>query len=92
MKTTKTTAEGGEKDMTDTAKLKDAISTSGLKFDHIAQQMGISRASLYNYINNRTEFRASHIEKLSTILGLEPEQRMAIFFADGGVLKPPTDS
>lgn len=71
--------------MTDTAKLKQAIAESGLKMDYIAQQMGISRVSLYNYVNNRAEFRASHIETLSKLLKLDPEQRLAIFFAVGGV-------
>lgn len=75
--------------MTDTAKLKQAITDSGLKKGYIAKQMRISRPSLDNYINNRAEFRASHIEALSTILKLDPEQRMAIFFAKGGGLKPP---
>lgn len=77
--------------MTDTAKLKQAIADSGLKKSHIAKQMGISRASLDNYINNRTEFRQSHIESLSTILKLDKDQRLAIFFAANGVLKPPSD-
>ena len=70
--------------MTDTEKLKKAIADSGLKKGYIAKQMGISRVSLDNYINNRAEFRASHIEALSTILQLDPEQRMAIFFAVNG--------
>jgi transcriptional regulator with XRE-family HTH domain len=70
--------------MTDTAKLKQAIADSGLKKSHIAQQMGITRQSLDRYINNKAEFRASHIETLSTILKLVPEQRMAIFFAPSG--------
>lgn len=71
--------------MTDTAKLKKAIADNGLKMDHLAQQLGISRATLYNYVNNRAEFRASHIEALSNILKLTPDQRMAIFFARSGV-------
>lgn len=77
--------------MTDTAKLKKAIADSGLKKSHIAKQMGITRQSLDRYINNRAEFRASHIEKLSTILKLDADQRMAIFFATKGVLKPPSN-
>lgn len=70
--------------MTDTAKLKQAIADSGLKKSHIAQQMGITRQSLDRYINNKAEFRASHIATLSAILKLEPEQRLAIFFAPSG--------
>ena len=71
--------------MTDTEKLKKAIADSGLKKGHIAKQMGVSRASLDNYINNRAEFRQSHIESLSKILKLNADQRMAIFFATNGV-------
>lgn len=70
--------------MTDTAKLKQAIADSGLKKGYIAEQMGITRASLDNYINNRSEFRVSHIRSLSEILQLDPEQQMAIFFAPSG--------
>ena len=77
--------------MTDTAKLKQAIADSGLKKGYIAKQMGISRTSLDNYINNRTELRQSHIEALSTILNLDKDQRLSIFFAANGVLKPPSN-
>lgn len=77
--------------MTDTAKLKKAIADSGLKKSHIAKQMGITRQSLDRYINNRAEFRASHIETLSTLLKLDSAQRMAIFFARSGGLKPPNN-
>lgn len=75
--------------MTDTKKLKQAIADSGLKLDHIAKEMGVSRVSLYNYINCRADFRLSHIESLSRILGLDPAQKLAIFFAPDGGLKPP---
>lgn len=75
--------------MTDTAKLKKAIEDSGLKKGQIAKLMGITRASLCNYVNNRSEFRASHIEKLSEILKLDTDQRMAIFFANSGGFNPP---
>ena len=77
--------------MTDTAKLQRIIADRGLKKTHIAQQMGISSASLYNYIHNRAELRQSHIETLSTILGLTDAQKLSIFFAPSGGLKPPSE-
>lgn len=77
--------------MTDTAKLEKLIAESGIKKVYIAQQMGISCATLYNYINNRAELRQSHIETLSEILGLDGNQKLAIFFAPSGGLKPPNN-
>ena len=70
--------------LTDTKKLKQVIADSGLKKSHIAKQMGISRASLDNYLKGKTECRVSHIRALSEILHLDPEQQKAIFFADSG--------
>lgn len=70
--------------MTDTQALNDAINASGLKRGYIANALGVSHAGLINMINNRAEFRASHIFKLTALLRLTPAQRDAIFFAEIG--------
>jgi transcriptional regulator with XRE-family HTH domain len=66
--------------MTNTKLLEAAIKASGLKKNHIAKQMGVSRTSLVNYINNRTELKASQINMLCQILDIQEDQRDAIFF------------
>ena len=71
--------------MTNKALLEDAIQKSGLKKKHIAEQIGLSRVGFNNCLNNRAEFKASHIHALCQLLDIKPEQREAIFFASFGV-------
>lgn len=66
--------------MTNTKLLEAAIKASGLKKTHIAKQMGVSRTSLVNYINNKTELKASQINMLCQILNIPEDERDAIFF------------
>lgn len=70
--------------MTNTKLLEQAIERSGLKKGKIAEVLGVSRASLINLINNRSEFKASQITAFSNLLGLTAEERDAIFFAVNG--------
>lgn len=67
--------------MTDTVKLRELISKSGLKLGYIANQLGISRFALSNKIQNRTEFRVSEIVKICEILCIDYDSREQIFFA-----------
>lgn len=48
----------------------------------IADALGISRMSLTRKINNVTEFKASEISLLKTILRLDDQERDKIFFAN----------
>ena len=67
--------------MTDTVKLRELISKSGLKLGYIANQLGISRFALSNKIQNRTEFRVSEIVTMCEILCIDYDSREQIFFA-----------
>ena len=67
--------------MTDTVKLRELISKSGLKLGYIANQLGISRFALSNKIQNRTEFRVSEIVKICELLCIDYDSREQIFFA-----------
>ena len=67
--------------MTDTVKLRELISKSGLKLGYIANQLGISRFALSNNIQNRTEFRVSEIVKMCELLCIDYDSREQIFFA-----------
>lgn len=67
--------------MTNTELLSKLIKDSGLKLQFIAEKMGISRSSLNNKIQNRTEFRTGEIESLCSILGINTiEERHRVFF------------
>lgn len=67
--------------MTDTVALRKAVERSGLKYGSIAVSMGISAYTLQKKINNKVEFKASEIVKLSALLSLCEAERSAIFFA-----------
>ena len=63
-----------------TKSLRTAIDESGMTITALAKRMGISRESLYNKIDRKTEFTASEIGIVSDALRLTSESRDAIFF------------
>ena len=65
-----------------TGKLRVAIDESGMTITALAKKMGISRESLHNKINRKTEFTASEIGVVSDLLRLTSESRDAIFFGN----------
>ena len=67
--------------MTNTKLLNDAIVNKGLKKEWIAKQLGITRVALFEKINNRSEFKASEVAKLSKILSLPDYDRELIFLS-----------
>lgn len=71
--------------MTDTKRLEDVIRERGLKKGYVAEQIGLSRAGFMNCVNNRAEFKASQIFALCQLLGIDRDERDAIFFAPDGV-------
>ena len=68
--------------MTNTALLEEKIRKSGLKKSYIAKAIGLSPYGLTLKIQNSNEFKASEIEKMCLLLGIDNlEERSAIFFA-----------
>ena len=68
--------------MTDTVKLNARIQASGLKKNYIAKVLGVVESTLARKINNSQDFKASEIDALCTLLGIESlEEKEAIFFA-----------
>ena len=67
--------------MTNTEALKRAISLSGYKLTFVAEQCGITYQAFLNKLNNDTEFKASEIQTLKTLLKLSNKERDRIFFA-----------
>lgn len=67
--------------MTDTELLKKKINESGLRFNFIAEKLGLSRSGLYQKINGNNEFTQSEIVKLCKILNIKSiQERQVIFF------------
>ena len=74
--------------MTNTTLLEEKIAKSGLKKSYIAKAMGLSAYGLALKIQNVHEFKASEIEKMCILLGIDDlEERCAIFFASKVDLK-----
>lgn len=74
------TRERRRESMVDTELLEKAIQQSGLKKGYIAEQLGMTRATLRAKTYNETEFTASEIRDLCLLLSLNRESRDAIFF------------
>ena len=67
--------------MTNTIELKKRIDESGLKYQHIANKLGLSDYGLSKKINNFTEFKASEIYSLCEILQIkDATEKERIFF------------
>ena len=72
--------------MTNKELLEKAIKAKGVKKAFLAEKIGLSPAGFCNCLNNRAEFKASQINTLCEILGIESlAEKEAIFFADSGV-------
>lgn len=67
--------------MTNTKLLREKINQSGYKLAFVASQLRISYQGFLNKVNNKTEFTATEIATLKTLLNLTVEECHAIFFA-----------
>lgn len=67
--------------MTNTSMLEQYIEDSGYKRSFLAKQLGITSYTLSMKIQNESEFKASEIDILCSLLDIGTEERMAIFFA-----------
>lgn len=71
--------------MTNTALLEKAIQDSGLKKAFLAEKIGLTPAGFRNCVTNKAEFKASQINILCEVLGIDSlEQKEAIFFNECG--------
>lgn len=67
--------------MTNSDMLGDEISKSGMEIAFIAAKLGISKNEFHKKMNNETEFNASEIIILQSVLKLSNNIRDEIFFA-----------
>ena len=68
--------------MTDSAKLKDVIKSSGLKKNYIAERLGISPQGYQKKENGLIEFKASEVAIMKDILNLSAKQTAEIFLSN----------
>lgn len=71
--------------MTNTEMLEQRIKDSGFKKSFLAEKVGLTPAGFYNCVNNRAEFKASQINTLCKLLGIDAVTKDAIFFVGFGV-------
>lgn len=64
--------------------LNDRISLSRIPITAIAEQMELSRQSLYLKMKGEREFKTSEIAKICEILRLTKEEKELIFFPTSG--------
>ena len=76
--------------MTDTKLLCDKIEESGYRMHYLAKQLGLSYQGFLNKRNNQTEFKASEIFTLKSLLNIGAEDLHRIFFAPPAELKSAT--
>ena len=66
--------------MTDEKALRDKIEKSGYKLRFIAKKIGMSYQSLLNKMSNKSDFRATEIQALCSLLNISVSERDLIFF------------
>lgn len=67
--------------MTNANEFKAALARSGLSMGKIAEELGITRSSLWSKLHNKSDFRQLELVKLFELLNLDTwEKRQAIFF------------
>ena len=66
--------------MIDLEKLRNLIDDSGLKMNFIANELNLSRESLYHKLEGKTEFKVSEVQKLTRVLNMSNDMRNIIFF------------
>ena len=68
--------------MTNTKLLEEKIRQSGLKKAYIAEKIGVSSGTFSALLNNRSEFKVSHIRELCKVLDIQDNAEIrTIFFA-----------
>lgn len=73
--------------MTDAVLLRTEIDKSGISIAFISRKIGITRECFYQKLNGKSEFKASEIVALCSILHLSAKKREKIFFAKISDLK-----
>lgn len=68
--------------MTDTKRFKAALALRGYTMEKLANELGITLATLSYKVNNIRQFQIREIQAIKRILELSVEERDEIFFAE----------
>ena len=69
--------------MTNTAKFREIVRTSGIPMYRVAEMLGITPQSLYNKIGNATEFTQSELAKFREIFPAVSDEEFNQIFLKG---------
>ena len=58
------------------------IARNGLTKPQLVKKIGVSKKCLYSRLKGETSFKQEEIQKIASILGLNEEKIMNIFFAE----------
>lgn len=75
-------AQRKERTVTNRVLFKVALLEKGYTSETLAKEVGMSATTLSYKVNNKRKFTASEIQKVSKVLGLNPDRIMEIFFAE----------
>ena len=67
--------------MGDMTMLRKKIKDSGITITAVADKIGVTRETLYNRLDEKSEFKASEIACLTNMLRLKKAEQDAIFFS-----------
>ena len=67
--------------MTNGKMLKEIAKAKHITLQSIEDAIGVSRQGLFKKIENRSEFKASEVMRISELLDLSEKQKKQIFFA-----------
>lgn len=68
--------------LTDTTKLRNKITSKGLKYYFVAESIDMPRGTFYKKMNNELVFKADEIMAITKLLQLTKKERDEIFFAE----------
>lgn len=60
-------------------KIRELIVNNGLKFETVADNLGITRKTLHSRLSGETDFKVSEITGIIRLLRLTDEERQEIF-------------
>tara|TARA_B110000285_G_C14648700_1_gene390868 strand:- start:83 stop:274 length:192 start_codon:yes stop_codon:yes gene_type:complete len=60
--------------------LKEILKEKGLTILFLSERLGLSRPTLYKYIDNPSEFKVKHLRKLSVYLELSEREALINYF------------
>ena len=66
--------------MTDEKRLREKIQESGYKITFIAKKLGITYQGFLKKLTNESEFKASEIQSLCSLLSIDLREKESIFF------------